>query len=88
MRDAVHIRPALDGDGFSLEFGETKQWFAEEHHAIGYAQDVFPDFDIVLFGATGGIRRRYSPGTSVDGQRTDSSVVTPSPKPSTEPPEE
>ena len=84
MKPAVEISPAKDGDGYCLQFEGFKRWFAHEHHAIGFAQDIYPDFDIVLYGPEGGIRRRYTPGRSEQGDRTDSSVITP---PSKVPPE-
>jgi hypothetical protein len=80
MKPAVEISPGKDGEGFCLVFQGCSHWFAQEHHAIGYAQDVYPDFDIVLLGPDGGIRRRYTPGKSERGERSDSSIVTPPPR--------
>jgi hypothetical protein len=88
MKPAVEISPAKDGDGYCLQFEAFTRWFAQEHHAIGYAQDMHPDLDIVLFGPEGGIRRRYTPGKSDQGERTDSSVVTPPPRVLPQPEEE
>lgn len=72
MPPDVEISPLKEGDGFYLRCGEITQWFAHEHHAIGFAQDMYPDAHIVLYGSDGGVRRRYTPGKSDRGERTDS----------------
>ena len=62
MSSAVEIKPAPDGDGFCLHFGDSPPvWFAQEHHAINYAHDVYPGRPIVVYEGEGIIKRRYEP---------------------------
>ncbi len=50
MEVLVEISPAK-GDGYCLRFREFTHWFALESQAISYAQDIYPDAEIVLFDA-------------------------------------
>lgn len=78
MTPDVEISPLKDGDGFYLRIGDSTQWFAHEHHALGYAQEMYPEADIVLYGSDGGVRRRYTRREGEQGKRSDSSVAQPS----------
>jgi hypothetical protein len=62
MSPVVEIKPAPDGDGFCLHLGKASPiWFATEHAAVGYARDVSPGSEIIVFEGEGIIRRRYPP---------------------------
>lgn len=60
MDPVVEIRPKRKVSGFDLKCGTLKVWFAEEIHAINYAQDLLRSFDIVVFHADGRVKHRYT----------------------------
>ena len=48
-KEAVLIKRAVDGDGFCLFYGDKKPvWFSREHHAINYAESLYPTFPILI----------------------------------------
>ena len=50
MTQVVDIKPAPDGHGFCLFFGNLPPpWFVLDVHAIGYAREVFPSATIRVF---------------------------------------
>jgi hypothetical protein len=59
MNPVIEIRPAADG-GYTFNHGNLALWYAEEIHAINYAQDLCSDCDVVVFFANGKIKHRYS----------------------------
>jgi hypothetical protein len=60
--DVVAIKPAPDGDGVCLFFREEKPvWFAHEHHAVNYAETVYPTFPILIFESRDVVGRRIEP---------------------------
>jgi hypothetical protein len=60
MDPVVEIRPKRNVNGFDLNCGTLKVWFAEEIHAINYAQDLLGHFDIVVYNADGRVKQRYA----------------------------
>jgi hypothetical protein len=64
VAQVVEIKPAPDGDGFCLHLkGVSPIWFAFEHQAVNYAQDVYSTYEIVVYAGEGVIARKYPPAT-------------------------
>lgn len=60
MNPVVEIRPSRDGTGFTLKFEDVERWYAQEIHAINYAQDLCAHCDVVVYFADGTVKHRYS----------------------------
>lgn len=60
------IRPFADGVGYSLTKEGTNLWFDNEIHAINYAQEVFPQCEILVLHQDGSPKHHYGPATPTD----------------------
>jgi hypothetical protein len=60
----VTVRPFADGVGYSLTMEGTSLWFDNEIHAVNYAQEVFPDCEIVVLQKDGSPKQHYGATSS------------------------
>jgi hypothetical protein len=60
------IRPFADGVGYSLAKEGTNLWFDNEIHAINYAQEVFPQSEILVLHLDGTVKHHYGPTSTKD----------------------
>ena len=58
----VEIRPAPKRSGYLLICGTVNIWFAQDVHAINYAQDAFSRSEILVYDSTNMVVHRYGPG--------------------------
>lgn len=59
MDPVVEIKPKRNVNGFDLTCGTLKVWFAEEIHAINYAQDLLGHFDVIVYYPDGRVKQRF-----------------------------
>jgi hypothetical protein len=60
MNPVVEIWPDPNNGGFILRYGTFQLWYAQEIHAINYAQDLCSHCDVVVYDTHGRIKHRYS----------------------------
>ena len=61
----VEIHPTPDRPGYALNCGTVDIWFAQDVHAINYAQDAFSRAEILVYDSAGNVVHRYGPASEL-----------------------